>query len=141
MNHDQWKKLSYKQRRIKVAKLRGYCVKKSAFFITNPEYGYQLVYPNGLRSSAAFGSEDEVWRMCSSEYPDYLFDLNAMHEVWTACIEPNDTLIEQFALKLERVCRVEWRENNKSITWFFGKLDNATAAQRAEAFVLTMEPE
>jgi hypothetical protein len=69
--------------------------------------------------------------------PDYLSDLNAMHEAWIACIKHK---ILPWGLPAQSV----WRENLKLIclrdeaTVGFNSTSNATAAQRAEAFLRTL---
>jgi hypothetical protein len=58
--------------------------------------------------------------------PDYLNDLNAMHEAERTCIIGKEELEERYWLALYDVC--------KTTRWPF----DATAAQRAEAFLRTL---
>lgn len=86
----------------------------------------------GMNSDEAddgFRDENGVWH---SVPPDYLHDLNAMHEVWKSKIAFQDKLHLSFRNHLRRIC-----ERNKDT---FGNWDtlNATAAQRAEAFLRTI---
>jgi alpha-N-acetylglucosamine transferase len=68
--------------------------------------------------------------------PDYLNDLNAMHEAM-AHLEPEQ--VDQFAVELSGIVL----ENRKKYWWDLtsnevGHVANATAAQRAEAFLRTV---
>jgi len=70
------------------------------------------------------------------EVPDYLNDLNAMHEAM-AHLEPEQ--VDQFAAELSGIVL----ENRKKYWWDLtsnevGHVANATAAQRAEAFLRTI---
>jgi len=73
--------------------------------------------------------------------PDYLHDLNAMHEAWKHCIEPKGLYTQiLFANELlviccpnaDRLSREPYGDREYAITI------NATAAQRAEAFLRTL---
>jgi hypothetical protein len=80
------------------------------------------------------------WRHPSGAYrtriPDYLSDLDAMHEAVLQCITTEEQC-ESFAIHLRTCCGVE--ETTIALLlgyWQRGKLLlNATAAQRAEAFL------
>jgi|688.fasta_scaffold1659880_2 hypothetical protein len=61
--------------------------------------------------------------------PDYLTDLNAMHEAM-AHLEPEQ--VDQFAAELSGI--VWWDLTSNEV----GHVANATAAQRAEAFLKTV---
>ncbi len=68
--------------------------------------------------------------------PDYLDDLNAMHEAM-AHLEPDQ--VDQFAAELSGIVL----ENREKYWWDLtsnevGHVANATAAQRAEAFLRTI---
>lgn len=70
--------------------------------------------------------------------PDYLNDLNAMHEAWFNVIFPKPSLCLEY---YQNLCTVV--ETKKDGTHIFGvclydKVTNATAAQRAEAFLRTI---
>ena len=116
MTREQWAKLTDKEKRIKVAKLRG---------------AHKFAGCNW----AFFSNGTKLQRV-----PDYLNDLNAMHEVITGCLVSFEQK-EAFMDTLAFICSVNspatWQETIKV------QMDyaNATAAQRAEAFVLTMEEE
>lgn len=129
MTREDWKKLTPEEQRIKVAELCGLTVQEckeqpGEYYVWNEERNKQL---------AKEGSSDDGML----NFPDYLNDLNAMHEAvmavdnfgfwlrytsWLMLIvyPPNKHIGEQ-----DRLFRVY----------------NATAAQRAEAFVLALEPQ
>ena len=67
-----------------------------------------------------------------TDCPDYLNDLNAMHEAWKSCIAFKDVVHKAFLKHLRSIC-----EHEQDL---FGCWDaiNATAAQRAEAFGRTL---
>lgn len=115
MNRETWIKLTPKQQRIKVAELHGWKQKMSAPWV-NPE---------GL---------------CRNEVPDYLNNLNAMHEaVWS---QDNFGFLLRYCANLELIVLgpANLSERRDSSVGRF-RIYSATAAQRAEAFVLAMEPE
>ena len=64
--------------------------------------------------------------------PDYLHDLNAMHTAWKTCISFKDRVHPRYRRILRSIC-----ERDRGL---FGEWDalNATAAQRAEAFLKTL---
>lgn len=108
MTHKEWTKLNYYQRRIIVAGVCGYNVHNA----TDHE---NLGIP--LR-----GCKIDV----DALVPDYLNDLNAMREAAEALRKRDDSKWFDFEANLREIC---------------GSVMNciqATAAQRAEAFVLTM---
>ena len=109
MNREQWAKLTDEEKRVKVAELCGYtCRIKSE--------GSVIGVPKDADSA--------FWML---EVPDYLNDLNAMHEVENEMTK-NNALQYQYHLA-QLLPATIWN------------LTRATAAQRAEAFVLTMEAE
>ncbi len=71
--------------------------------------------------------------------PDYLNDLNAMHEAWNECIRGRASLEDAFTHYLAVACGFD--EDQGSITdpnlsvADIAVVSNATAAQRAEAFL------
>ena len=87
-----------------------------------------------------FGKAQLVGRHPSGSYqnllrlPDYLNDLNAMHEAWETL-----TLAKkrQFETELYRViiCDGDYNRNDDAM-----KITNATARQRAEALLETLAP-
>jgi hypothetical protein len=127
MTHDQWIALTKDQQRIKVAKLCGW-----TNIVTDREWerdGYDFT------STALVGTPNGcVWVGSASleEVPDYLHDLNACHK-----FEPtlSDEQYEQYDNNL--FCIFEMMP--ESVKYL--RITSATAAQRCEAFVMTMEPE
>lgn len=67
--------------------------------------------------------------------PRFVTDLNAMHEV---CREMPHDKLEEFAYALGRVL---FGDHSNANDWIVYAMIHATSRQRAEAFVLTMEPE
>ena len=117
MTRKQYAKLTNEERRIKVAEFCGYDVH-------NPNVHKNYGHP--LR-----GYKDDV----DALVPDYLNDLNAMHEAAKACLVYNGTPVERNNNNWSRYCDwlLEIAGENK------GGAFEATAAQRAESLVLTME--
>ena len=76
-------------------------------------------------------SEEDAWRLCAKNYPT---DLNAMHE---ACESVPDFEWCKFWERLETV--TETRVFCKDITDDCKGMLGATAAQRAEAFLRTLD--
>ena len=70
---------------------------------------------------------DELWFHC--HVPDYLHDLNAMHDAWSALTMPQKA---NFAVGLNKLTGLE----NNICGWIH--LIGATAPQRAEAFLRTL---
>jgi hypothetical protein len=101
------------QRRIKVAKLAGW--------ETNGKYWWNLE----LDKTRPY-NDDGI----RTEVPDYLNDLNAMHEAEKLLSQNDHDRIGDYTGNLT----VAMGAYNASWMWTF-----ATAAQRAEAFVLTMD--
>jgi hypothetical protein len=71
----------------------------------------------------------ELRQLVAQFIPDYLHDLNAMHEAM-AHLEPDQ--VDQFAAELSGI--VWWDLTSNEV----GHVANATAAQRAEAFLKTI---
>lgn len=113
MNHKKWIKLSDNTKRLKVAKLDGH---------KNPKVRYCGPWTGNILTSSS-----------GHIIPHYLYDLNAMHNVIVS--------------KLPKQMRMQYRTwlmilcSSEDGTWDAFDVENATAAQQAEAFVLTMEPE
>ena len=120
MNHKKWLKLSPEEQKIKVAELCGWK------FVTNhPTRENHWVRP----SDPTFPISQEVvlqWM------PDYLNDLNAMHEAERAYFRAR-TCEDPYLRYRRKLIEVVGGDLIDAIT--------ATAAQRAEAFVCTLEPE
>lgn len=113
MTRIRWAEMSLEERRIKVAELCGW----RCSVLGN--WWHQMVPPDGD------GTKVET---C----PDYLNDLNAMH--W-AEMNMSEEQPECYEENLIRVMSTPEGCHPGRVLWF------ATAAERAEAFALTMEPE
>ncbi len=85
-----------------------------------------ITYPNGLK--IGYHPPEYVREVFSKIVPDYLNDLNAMHEA-EKTIRPKDTPTPHGWEK--------WDEYEKRLSDLCGD-DHATAAQRAEAFLKTL---
>lgn len=86
---------------------------------------------------------DTAWRSLDGHYcrsvPNYLADLNAIHKAWKTVIEPDALLSLRY---YQNLCGLI--ENNPDGTvrfgvCFFNEVTNATAAQRTEAFLRTID--
>ena len=133
MTRKQWAKLSDDEKRIKVAELCGW--KKTTY----RALGYKRGAVDAELWLDAKEDQHEEYELDGERYPfpDYLNDLNAMHEaeqllhhLWDKK-HPGASAWDEFMRQLELVVG----DRGWVATW------NATAAQRAEAFVLTKEPE
>lgn len=80
--------------------------------------------------------EDKLPEWADRECPDYLNDLNDMHEAWKTVIAPE----RQHFLQFENVLRVivERDAVDPAKAYFPALLTNATAPQRCEAFLRTL---
>jgi hypothetical protein len=120
MNHEKWVKLSDESKNIKVAELDGW---------TKIEYHNELSPLLGRNDHFTEGyygiSPNPNWSG-TNPIPDYLNDLNAMHR----CVS-----------KLSEDDQWEYRGILIGIVGDSREAIDAIAAQRAEAFVLAMEPE
>ena len=67
------------------------------------------------------------------DLPDYLNDLNAMHEAEKVLINEQDL---KYSESLALVVKARWKTNN---SYDMQKFRSATAAQRSEAFLKTIE--
>lgn len=124
---------------IAIAEARGWKLKwqnigGGEFFDSKPKgHSWEvLVPPAGWHKSKegrAFARDPEAW---DARPPDYLNDLNAMHEAWEAL-----TLAQkrQFETELYKVIigNEDYNRNDDAM-----HITNATARQRAEAFVKTL---
>ena len=119
MTREEWKELSPEEQRIKVAELCGWIRRApdSNGLIWWEHRVHGRYKPISLRPPYSL-----------SDVPDYLNDLNAMHEA-EKCIPHN--IDDDYAMYREYTRRLRCNTSG----WVF----NATAAQRAEEFVLTME--
>ena len=122
MTREQWAKLTPEEQRIKVAELCGWEVRKSGAAILSGI----ICWNSELDKSRP--PEDDGIRF---DVPDYLNDLNAIHEAEKSL---DDTQSVNYDYYLKCIC---WDDGVRTNTRIGAHL--ATAAQRAEAFVLTME--
>lgn len=107
------------------------------FWPPNCDYGNKFPNPNqrwGWEKPAEWASDEPDWR----GVPDYLNDLNAIHRAWKTVIEPDALLSLRY---YQNLCGLI--ENNPDGTvrfgvCFYNAVPNATAAQRAEAFLRTI---
>lgn len=118
MTSDEWDKLSRDEQRIKTAELAGcLCVIEE---ISGGGLVPVWITPDGSR--------------VIGKPPDYLSDLNLMHDALLLITHNGDR--HQYLAKLKLVI------DSRSMSDVAGsyRMHNATAAERAEAFVLTMDP-
>jgi hypothetical protein len=122
MNSSEYDKLSDDEKRIKVAELQGWTsIRKQS---------QNRFYPDG------YAEHLDVWvgkgPYGEDDVPDYLTDLNAMHEAFLSKI---DEIPVYYWEILGKVCN--WKGEGKDIRLWSCVVHTATAAQRAKAFVLT----
>ena len=95
---------------------------------------FTVLDPNGKRLCSRDGEEGLTWKQAclQKKIPDYLNDLNAMHEAWLK-LPPSEK--ERFESELYSIVigQGEYSRNDDA-----GWITNATAAQRAEAFIKTL---
>jgi hypothetical protein len=118
MTREQWAKLTPEEQRIKVAELAG-CT--------------GIVKDTISRTLIAFMPSVKGGRC---RLPDYLNDLNAMHEAEKLLTGKQYKVWNE---TLEEIVSENHRRTGYKIEWELFRQRSATAAQRAEAFVLTME--
>lgn len=131
MTREQWAKLSPEEKRIKVAELCG---------ITSI---HEADRENRGMARMAHRLGYDLFGLRNGQFaivPDYLNDLNAMHEA-EKVLQERFGLMLRYTSWLQFVVLGKW-EKEEAIQE--GRLSRykvyfATAAQRAEAFVLTME--
>ena len=119
MTRTKWKALSPVAQQVTIAQL----------------LGWTEIYPAGdgehLKGIPPDGSKDGVYYV-----PDYLNDLNAMHEAEKFLQDGSgrDSALDgEYSTNLGEI--------STGVDWVDSKYRSATATQRAEAFVLTMEEE
>lgn len=117
MNRTKWASMSDDERRIKIAELCGWTSK-------GPEY--DAVFP--LHRAQPGHPQDGGYY---AQVPNYLHDLNAMHE---AELTLTPQMRGAFRMVLSGTSDPESHGYGERIC-------HANAAQRAEAFACTMEPE
>ena len=133
MTHDEWVKLTPEEQRIKVAELCGW------------KY---IEYRNDLHPFCAKGNEEGLYGLPQHDspgsngvfgdqlVPDFLNDLNAMAEAEAIM---SSEQYQWFVRHLYGVVIGTRIKTDLLITPVVALLVKATAAQRAEAFVITME--
>jgi hypothetical protein len=155
MTHEKWIALTPEQQRIKVADLSdGWqeCTEtqaQDAWAESDTPIQYLFGTPR------KWITIDRKARMSWSpllryrKSPDYLHDLNAIHEVEEKAFFSDVLWHRHYSRKVQEIVTRDFNEsmgavatstNPKEAGWFCWWLGtHATAAQRAEAFVLTME--
>ena len=131
MTRSKWVKLSPEEQRIKVALLAGWTGGENGDWIEPDGTSCQCLYPSGGANGklVGFGKYDN-----EAVPSDYLNDLNACHDMEEALPEERKrTFAFILAQILDTTPTVDLDDQFLNI--------HATAAHRAEAFVLTMEPE
>ena len=118
MTHKQWVELSLDEQRIKIASLLGIVDIQEADWATCD------ICDIGLWEGVLNGEVVNV--------PNYCNDLNAMQDAWGALSSPQRVV---FMIHISRFAMLK-----KADCWVM-EFPGIPAAQWAEAFVLTMEPE
>lgn len=114
MTHEQWDKLTPEEQSIKVAELRGLkCSCSPSSVYISGKYYDSIGY-------------DDCDLHDPDSHPDFLHDLNAMHEAMKRIPCTQWTEFQNHLMKITQAVPSAW------------DFINATAADRAEAFVLTM---
>ena len=90
----------------------------------------------GIKFKSCWDHPDYRFVTEAANLPDYIHDLNAMHEAEAAKIALDGLYQAQFCHHLFRVLNADNRNPDGGISEF-DKI-NATAAQRAEAFLKTL---
>lgn len=99
--------------------------------------GWTEVHVRSNYSNLVYGQipkvEGEAWSSSHFSVPDYLNDLNAMHEAWkTLSHDQHKVFRAMLQARVYSQTKAEWEDNvQRSVA-------NATAAQRAEAFLRTI---
>ena len=114
MNHKEWIKLTPGEQRISVAECD-----KWKFQKVPGAFEFISIHPSGDTYRTPFGD--------IAHLPDYLGDLNVMHEAEKILYTRTDGALATFNEILEDMCTDE-----STFVW------SATAAQRVEAFVIAM---
>jgi len=119
MTREKWAAMSHRQRRIKIAGLLGITEVSEADAATC--------------DVCEIGSWDGKKKGMPVDVPDYENDLNAMHEA--TMLVP----VAKMQQWLDNIVMIVGHDSEKiELCW---KVWHATAAQRAEALALTLEPE
>lgn len=111
---------------IAIAEAHGYRMEK----FTGSSFPFTIVNPHGIRC-VPYSNEEQAWcRNC----PDYLNDLNAMHEAKKVLQE------EERCRMLDKLCEIVRRDHDIKAGPMTAIIEAfyATAAQEAEAFLKTI---
>ena len=120
MTRVKWAKMSDDEKRVKIAELCGW----EHSIVGN--FPWQMI-PPGCSSNNVISC------------PDYMRDLNAMHNALLDAHANDEHFVEKWLWYLaEVVSKGDTHDYAEVGKW---ELINATASQRAESFALTMEPE
>jgi len=123
MTSEEYDKLTDEEKRIKIARLHGYY--KQIVDHGEGHTPYAAWFKDGLGHHSRH----------DSQLPNYLNDLNAMHEAVMSLSELDRA---RFWLNVARVILVGYVDRRVA-QCHFEEIAEATARQRAEAFVLTMQ--
>lgn len=127
MTHEDWVKLTPDEQRVKIAELCGWKVMRHGPVMASGCYGC-FGYPPDRHDWIGYENID---------VPNYLNDLNDMHEAEKMLGDRSSPLWSKYIQHLNNSSYVDLQEQTVR-EWVFSI--HATAAQRAEAFVLTMCP-
>lgn len=123
--------MTNEEQRIEIAQACGWKAEKRKRYA-----GMDNVLGWGLNSHLSLGSAERKFVMSPEEFPDYLHDLNAMHEAegqLERLGHNQPSLAYEYDQKWLPIVTEAWdRDTGLLNTW---KLFRATAAQRAEAFL------
>lgn len=137
--------MTHEEQRIKIAELRGFrwyevydhtaLSGRRLCFRLPPECGVANPHWKGTVSETWFADPQESLEHVDTYCPDYPNDLNAMHEA-EKMLTVESGQVGKYLYELEKVCVVsgcEARNKNQQLRFI-----RATAAQRAEAFLRTL---
>ena len=126
MTQEQWKALTPEEQRIKVAELMGW--KLGNMFTGNSVTIWTATSPKGTTLAIPYTSREELSK---DALPDYLNDLNAMHE----CM----LLVRNLGLFTQYYGHLSDTLTDRRVDFSAWEEQNSSAEVRAEAFVLTMD--
>lgn len=125
MNTEQVRAMSDEGIRIKIAELCGWTHER-----LDPKRDNAVWCAHWYPPKTTEGDDGDTWWRSFGAVPNYPFDLNAMHDALTMLNEEQRFRYGRYFIRdTEKISLMEWS--------FY--LHNATARQRAEAFVVTME--
>lgn len=133
MTTEELAKLTDEQKRIRIAELCGW--KKET---RNMYGGVKNVQGWGMNTHLGLGSADRKFTMHPDTFPDYLHDLNAMHEAEETL---TDFQLQAFGDQLQQIvnyyCVGVVPDYHRHLMCL-AKIAHATASQRSDAFLLTL---